>query len=279
MRKHFMQAIAVTVSSMLSIGVMIAMTANAFATDGVTDNRDIADLTKPDGSPYYEEETTEEPITTVPEEEDIDPMYLHSVVIYQPSVSNQGASVYSMSFLPDDGGVFTATIPDFGGSDARYELMVHRTTWIYTADDWIGDKNGNNIGFYARTKGTITIYYDESTDDIWVEGPGVEMAQGHYKLHDTIYDPPQTTTSPENYTTAPATEPTTVPVTVLKKGDVDSDGDVTISDATLIQFALAELTTLTEEQENAADINESCLVDIDDATAIQMFLADLIPGL
>lgn len=276
MRKHFMQAIAVTVSSMLSIGVMIAMTANAFATDGVTDNRDIADLTKPDGSPYYEEETTEEPMTTVPEEEeDIDPMYLHSVVVYQPSVSNQGASVYSMSFLPTYGSVFTATIHDFGGSDARYELMVHRTTWIYTADDWIGDKNGNNIGFYARTKGTITIYYDESTDDIWVEGPGVEMSEAYYRLHDSIYGSPESTTAPAEYTTAPMTEP----VTVIKKGDVDNDGIISISDATLIQFALAELTTLTEEQQIAADVNKNGTPDIDDATAIQMFLADLIPGL
>ena len=275
MRKHFMQAIAVTVSSMLSIGVMIAMTANAFATDGVNDNRDIADLTKPDGSPYYEEETTEEPMTTVPEEEDIDPMYLHSVVIYQPSVSNQGASVYSMSFLPDYGGVFTATIPDFGGSDARYELMVHRTTWIYDADDWIGDKNGNNIGFYARTKGTITIYYDESTDDIWVEGPGVEMSEAYYRLHDSIYGSPESTTAPAEYTTAPTTEP----VTVLKKGDVDNDGIISISDATDIQLALAELTTLTEEQQIAADVNLNGTPDIYDATKIQMFLADLIPGL
>lgn len=275
MRKHFMQAIAVTVSSMLSIGVMIAMTANAFATDGVNDNRDIADLTKPDGSPYYEEETTEEPMTTVPEEEDIDPMYLHSVVIYQPSVSNQGASVYSMSFLPTYGSVFTATIPDFGGSDDLYELMVHRTTWIYTADDWIGDKNGNNIGFYARTKGTITIYYDESTDDIWVEGPGVEMSEAYYRLHDSIYGSPESTTAPAEYTTAPMTEP----VTVIKKGDVDNDGIISISDATLIQFALAELTTLTEEQQIAADVNLNGTPDIYDATKIQMFLADLIPGL
>lgn len=275
MRKHFMQAIAVTVSSMLSIGVMISMTANAFATDGVNDNRDIADLTKPDGSPYYEEETTEEPITTVPEEEDIDPMYLHSVTIYQPSVSNEESSVYSMSFLPTYGSVFTATIPDFGGSDARYELMVHRTTWIYTADDWIGDKNGNNIGFYARTKGTITVYYDESTDDIWVEGPGVEMSEAYYRLHDSIYGSPESTTAPAEYTTAPMTEP----VTVIKKGDVDNDGIISISDATLIQFALAELTTLTEEQQIAADVNKNGTPDIDDATKIQMFLADLIPGL
>ena len=275
MRKHFIQAVAVTVSSMLSIGVMISMTANAFAANNVSNNRDIVGLAKSNDYPYYEEETTEEPMTTVPEEGDIDPMYLHSVVIYQPSVSNQGASVYSMSFLPDDGGVFTATIPDFGGSDARYELMVHRTTWIYDADDWISDKNGNTIGFYARTKGTITTYYDESTDDIWVEGPGVEMSEAYYRLHDSIYGSPESTTAPAEYTTAPMTEP----VTVIKKGDVDNDGIISISDATLIQFALAELTTLTEEQENAADINESCLVDIDDATAIQMFLADLIPGL
>ncbi len=267
MRKHFIQAVAVTVSSVLSIGVMISMTANAFAANNVSNNRDIVGLAKSNDYSYYEEETTEEPMTTVPEEGDIDPMYLHSVVIYQPAVSNQGASVYSMSFLPDDGGVFTATIPDFGGSDARYELMVHRTTWIYDADDWIGDKNGNAIGFYARTKGTITIYYDESTDDIWVEGPGVEMSEA--------YCSPESTTAPAEYTTAPMTEP----VTVIKKGDVDNDGIISISDATLIQFALAELTTLTEEQENAADINKSCLVDIDDATAIQMFLADLIYSL
>lgn len=71
----------------------------------------------------------------------------------------------------------------------------------------------------------------------------------------------------------------TEPVTVIKKGDVDSDGDVTISDATDIQLALAELTTLTEEQQIAADVNKNGTPDIYDATKIQMFLADLIPGL
>ncbi len=34
MRKHFMQAVAVIVSTVLSIGIMIAMTANAFASEG-----------------------------------------------------------------------------------------------------------------------------------------------------------------------------------------------------------------------------------------------------
>ena len=267
-----MKAVAVTASLVLAIGAMIVMTANVFATDDVNEIRDTVDLTMPDGSPYYEEETTGEPMITVPEE-DIDPMYLHSVVIYQPSVSSEESSEYQMSFLPY-GGVFSVTIPDFGGSDALYELMVHRTTWIYPADDWIGDKNGNNIGFYAHTKGTITVYYDESTDDIWVEGPAVEMAQAHYRLHDSIYTSPQTTTAPVDYTTASVTEP----VTVLKKGDVDSDGVVSISDATEIQLSLAELTTLTEEQQIAADVNKNGKTDIDDATGIQMFLANLIQG-
>ncbi|MBQ5686757.1 MAG: hypothetical protein IIV23_03575, partial [Ruminococcus sp.] len=151
MRKHFMQAVAVIVSTVLSIGIMIAMTANAFASEGENVDRGMVALTNPDGSPYFEEEPTEEP--TEQETECVDPLYLYFVVMYQPSVSQEKTSDYSMSFLPD-GDVYSLTIPDFGGSDALYEFMVNRCSWLYPADDWIGDKNGNNIGFYARTKGT-----------------------------------------------------------------------------------------------------------------------------
>ena len=280
MRKHFMQAVAVIVSTVLSIGIMIAMTANAFASEGVNVDRGMVALTNPDGSPYFEEEPTEEP--TEQETECVDPLYLYFVVMYQPSVSQEKTSEYSMSFLPD-GDVYSLTIPDFGGSDALYEFMVNRCSWLYPADDWIGDKNGNNIGFYARTKGTITVYYNESTDDIWVEGAAVEMAPAQYKLHDTIYDPIQTTTAPpECTTTAPpecTTAPSTEPVTVLKKGDVDNDGVVTIADATKIQTVIAEFTTLTAEQEIAADVNKNGIADINDVTKIQMFLANEIPDL
>ena len=275
MRKHFIKAVAVIVSSVLSIGLMIAMTANAFASEGAKDNRDMIALTKTNRSLFFKEEPTEEPTDELdePETECVDPMYLYFVVMYQPSVSQIETSEYSMSFLPD-GSVYSLTLSDFGCSDAPYELMVNRCAWLDSADDWIGDKNGSNIAFYARTKGTITVYYDESTDEIRVEGTAVEMTQAHYKLHDTIYDPPQTTTAP-----AECTAPSTEPATVLKKGDVNNDGVVSIADVTEIQLALAEFTTLTAEQKIAADINNNGNVTINDATKIQMLLANLIPGL
>ena len=154
-------------------------------------------------------------------------------------------------------------------------IKKRRRLYAQTLYASFGDKNGNNIGFYARTKGTITVYYNESTDDIWVEGAAVEMAPAQYKLHDTIYDPIQTTTAPPECTTAPSTEP----VTVLKKGDVDNDGVVTIADATKIQTVIAEFTTLTAEQEIAADVNKNGIADINDVTKIQMLLANEIPDL
>lgn len=162
-------------------------------------------------------------------------------------------------------------------------IKKRRRLYAQTLYASFGDKNGNNIGFYARTKGTITVYYNESTDDIWVEGAAVEMAPAQYKLHDTIYDPIQTTTAPpECATTAPpecTTAPSTEPVTVLKKGDVDNDGVVTIADATKIQTVIAEFTTLTAEQEIAADVNKNGIADINDVTKIQMLLANEIPDL
>ena len=107
MRKHFMQAVAVIVSTVLSIGIMIAMTANAFASEGENVDRGMVALTNPDGSPYFEEEPTEEP--TEQETECVDPLYLYFVVMYQPSVSQEKTSEYSMSFLPD-GDVYSLTI-------------------------------------------------------------------------------------------------------------------------------------------------------------------------
>ncbi len=61
-------------------------------------------------------------------------------------------------------------------------------------------------------------------------------------------------------------------------GDVDGDGEVTINDATTIQYYLAELlqAPLTETQKLAADFNKNGIIDISDATMIQYLLADLL---
>lgn len=53
-----------------------------------------------------------------------------------------------------------------------------------------------------------------------------------------------------------------------KKGDVNSDGKIDVSDAYMIMQSQTGLITLTEEQEKLADVDESGEVDVSDALAI-----------
>ena len=282
MKKYFKQLIAVIGSMALSIAILTTVTANAASVGqlivGLT-NPDgspyTEPLTNPDGSPYEEEET-------YPPTECVDPYYLYDVVMCQPAIDATATTTYYLSFLPDDGDYNTVTIPNLPASEYPYEFKVHRSMWLMPADDWIGDENGNNIGFYKRTDGAVTIGYSESTDDIWVSGEGVEMVQVYHSLPDNSYNPthpatyPVETTAPvEELTTSPAA---TEPVAVLKKGDADGNGSVTIADATTVQMAAAELIPLTDAQRTAADVNKDGKVDVRDATMIQQFLVELVPG-
>lgn len=58
-------------------------------------------------------------------------------------------------------------------------------------------------------------------------------------------------------------------------GDVNGDGEVSIKDATMIQYYLAKLKTLNKTQLKAADINNDGKVSIADVTKIQYILAGL----
>ena len=277
MKKYFKQLIAVIGSMALSIAILTAMTANAASVGqlivGLT-NPDgspyTEPLTNPDGSPYEEEET-------YPPTECVDPYYLHFVEMCQPALDGDKITSYMMSFLPP----FTVTIDNLPGSEYPYEFKVHRCGWLMPADDLIGDENGNNIGFYKRTDGAVTIGYDESTDHIWVSGEDVEMVQVYHSLPDNSYNPTHPATEP--VTTAPVepltTSPSTEPVVVLKKGDADADGTVSITDATYIQLAAAEMLTLSDAQQTAADVNKDGNVDVLDVTMVQQFLVELIHSL
>lgn len=55
-------------------------------------------------------------------------------------------------------------------------------------------------------------------------------------------------------------------------GDVDDNGVISVSDATLIQKYLADLTEFTAEQIKIADVNGDGVVNVHDATAIQLLL-------
>lgn len=65
-------------------------------------------------------------------------------------------------------------------------------------------------------------------------------------------------------------------VKTLQLGDVNKDGSVTVSDATLIQKYLAEMETLDTQQLKAADVNRDADVDITDATLISKYVNGII---
>lgn len=62
-------------------------------------------------------------------------------------------------------------------------------------------------------------------------------------------------------------------------GDVNSDGDITIDDVTLIQKYLADISELTNAQKSVADVNNDGDISIDDVTMIQKYLAGIITKL
>lgn len=57
-------------------------------------------------------------------------------------------------------------------------------------------------------------------------------------------------------------------------GDATGDGNLNINDVTSIQRAVAEIGTLGDLRQKAADVNADGVVTIDDATILQMYLAE-----
>ena len=81
------------------------------------------------------------------------------------------------------------------------------------------------------------------------------------------------TTAPT--TAQPSTSATEIPSTPSDKvliGDVDTDGNISINDVSVIQLFISEQSTLTDKQLIAADANDDGSVDVIDATLVQMYL-------
>ena len=94
-----------------------------------------------------------------------------------------------------------------------------------------------------------------------------------YKDSDIIVTDP--TTMPTTTPTTEPTEPITKPTMSVLIGDVEVDGDITISDATMIQMYLAKYTEFTDYQSYAADVNGDLAIDVSDVTAIQCYIVKL----
>lgn len=59
-------------------------------------------------------------------------------------------------------------------------------------------------------------------------------------------------------------------------GDVNDDGKIDITDATLVQKCAAELVDFSKEQKKSSDTNYDDKTDITDATMIQKYVAEMI---
>ena len=57
-------------------------------------------------------------------------------------------------------------------------------------------------------------------------------------------------------------------------GDVNSDGSITVEDATLIQKYLVGLVNLPENTLSAADCNNDSVISVLDASEIQKYITD-----
>ena len=63
---------------------------------------------------------------------------------------------------------------------------------------------------------------------------------------------------------------------LVKYGDVNQDGKITVDDVTMLQKYLAEIITLNDAQKRAADTDGDGQIKIVDATEIQKYLAEII---
>lgn len=52
-------------------------------------------------------------------------------------------------------------------------------------------------------------------------------------------------------------------------GDISTDGNISVTDATELQKSLASITSLTDRQNSIADVNGDGEVNVKDVTAIQ----------
>ncbi len=138
------------------------------------------------------------------------------------------------------------------------------------------DETGKHVldrTFYEdTTQGYFTDVYD---DAVIFTGTNLFYDKA-YPLYTYIVANGDTPTPTPTEPTTETTEPTTETTEPIIYGDVDMNSIVEIVDATLVQRHLAQVITLSEEEQIRAKVDGTSTVNITDATYIQRFLAKLI---
>lgn len=127
------------------------------------------------------------------------------------------------------------------------------------------------IGVSANTdNGTVGDFIVATPDETTTD----EVTTPDEPTVDEVTTPDETTTDEVTTPDEPTTDEIATP-DVLIYGDVNLTGNVSISDATEIQKAVAELITLSELQATLADVDADGNITIKDATEIQKYIAEL----
>ncbi len=188
--------------------------------------------------------------------------------IYFDNSSYKWSNVYAY--------IYDETSGDSIGVWPGQAMTVDSATGYYVVE--VPENLANGLAIFTESETATTNRYPaDMQPGLELGGKTMLFSAGNSWKEYTPVTPSTTVPVTTQPTTTPVTQPTTEPVEGYIIGDVNSNGYVSISDATEIQMHLAGYKTLADENLKAADVNLDGTVDVKDATAIQLYLVNL-PG-
>ena len=181
---------------------------------------------------------------------------------------------------PDDPFSYPEVIPNF---------VIYGTSG--TEAQTYADRNGiqfNSIASGTTVKGTAKSYLTaDDTVTIQLEKSGVAVYETTVKGNSTDYSisgvangtytmrVSKKSHADREYTVKVSSADVTQNVEIFPIGDVNSDGDISVVDATLVQKYIVGLEKLTDLQKKSAEVNGDGEISVVDATLIQKYIVGL----
>lgn len=181
---------------------------------------------------------------------------------------------------PDNPFVLSEVIPNF---------VIYGTSG--TEAQTYADRNGiqfNSIASGTTVKGTAKSYLTaDDTVTIQLEKSGVAVYETTVKGNSTDYSisgvangtytmrVSKKSHADREYTVKVSSADVTQNVEIFPIGDVNSDGDISVVDATLVQKYIVGLEKLTDLQKKSAEVNGDGEISVVDATLIQKYIVGL----
>lgn len=181
---------------------------------------------------------------------------------------------------PDDPFSYPEVIPNF---------VIYGTSG--TEAQTYADRNGiqfNSIASGTTVKGTAKSYLSaDDTVTIQLKKSGVAVYETTVKGNSTDYSisgvangtytmrVSKKSHADREYTVKVSSADVTQNVEIFPIGDVNSDGDISVVDATLVQKYIVGLEKLTDLQKKSAEVNGDGEISVVDATLIQKYIVGL----